>query len=275
MPRQITSQKKYMITIPPEKLRIPKGSVLIELNDEEMLKIGGTNLILGYHDDTRNNSHWFGDVAATRFEGLEKGDTVWFSYLSAKGMPVVSSLNEGKTYIIMEGRYTFARRRDGEFMPINGCILAKQSGRKQHDGIIEFEENNNHIYTLTHTNRDSKYRVGDRVWYWHDYVFELEGQRQLLGDNYCLLREEDIVGVLEGEDLIVSEGWIVVGSKEEQEVSSIILPVKLKQSMPNSGTVIQGPYDLIAREIYFNPGRVYRVPTGYALRESNVLAKRI
>ena len=45
-------------------LRPAKGSMIVECDDEEMLKIGDTGLILGFYEDNRNNAHWFGRVTA-------------------------------------------------------------------------------------------------------------------------------------------------------------------------------------------------------------------
>ena len=80
------------------------NKVIVYVDEDEMLRIGNTNLVMGYWDKNRNNSHWFGDVVAKhRNVPLDIGDRVWYSFFSANGCDRIISF--GKLYIILDYSY--------------------------------------------------------------------------------------------------------------------------------------------------------------------------
>jgi co-chaperonin GroES (HSP10) len=218
-----------------------RGKIIVRTDDEEMLRIGKTNLVMGYFDDNRNNAHWFGDVVAKHPDvPLELGDRVLFSFLSAKGCDRI--LSKGVLYLILKYDYVLLYLRDGIHMT-NGITLALPADPVKNE-IIEYEVNDTHMAILAHVPKDSQYVIGQKVYYLLNQVFELEGQQKTLGANYRVLREDNILGVVRGklslEEFNLSSGLCLVKEDEQPEmIGKIIVPSTAKKRVSNIGTIVR------------------------------------
>ena len=242
----------------------PKGHVLLELDEEEMLTIGDTNLVLGYFEDNRNNTHWFGRVVAKNDVPLELGDKVWFSFLSGRGANkfIVGS----SIFICLKYEYIVLRNNEGIEM-LNDHYLSLPLPPKKHS-FLEMEEHDYFYTEIAHAPKGGKYKAGDVVHYWMNQVIELEGQRKLLGKNYRLIREHGILAKMEDEEVPV-EGMAVVKLDEPPtEKSGIILLKPKKRKGFVEGTVLTSTCDIEeGSRVLVNEGK------GYAYGENRLYRK--
>lgn len=252
-------------------LRPVSGSMIVECDDEEMLKIGDTGLILGFYEDNRNNAHWFGKVTAKADDvPLDIGDQVWFSYLSAKGMDRIISHN--RMYLFLKYRDVILRN-NGSIEMLNGNILSVDLPPKKHP-TLEYYETDTYYTEVRHTPKDSAYKKGDVVHYWLEQVYELEGQRKLLKDNYRVLKEENIISYLDNEQERINRGMVLVKLYDEQlELESgikLVNPIH-KRSL-RKGVVVESSCDIKeGMEVLVKESRGYTLNDMLLFNERDVI----
>lgn len=249
-----------------------KGSIIIECDEEEMLKIGDSGLILGFYEDNRNNAHWFGNVVAVGDDvPLNVNDRILFSYLSAKGMDRIISYN--KMYLFLWYRDVILRY-NGEIEMLNGNILSVALPPKKHP-TLEFYETDTYYTEVRHVPKDSAYQKGDIVHYWLEQVYELEGQRKLLKENYRVLKEENIITILKKEMEEPREGMVLVELyKENLELSSgIKLTAPVRKAKLVKGKVLKSTCSISkGSDIFIRAGRGYKVGDNWLFNEEHVEA---
>lgn len=235
------------------------NKLIVRTCDEEMLRIGNTNLVMGYFDDNRNNTHWFGDVEAINQNvPLRVGDRVLFSFLSAQGCDRI--ISHGVLYIILDYSHLLLYVRDGEINMLNGVALSVEAPARK-SSVIEYEDKDTHYTVVKHVSSDSKFKKDQMVYYMLHQVFELEGQQKTLGETYRVLREENILAsvsdyTLDGFD--VADGYMLVRepTKEKVTKSGIIIPDTAKKKVGYMGTVIKSScYYHEGQEILFRKSK--------------------
>lgn len=252
-------------------LRPVSGSMIVECDDEEMLKIGDTGLILGFYEDNRNNAHWFGRVTAKADDvPLDIGDQVWFSYLSAKGMDRIISHN--RMYLFLKYRDVILRN-NGSIEMLNGNILSVDLPPKKHP-TLEYYETDTYYTEVRHAPKDSAYKKGDVVHYWLEQVYELEGQRKLLKENYRVLKEENIISYLDNEQERINRGMVLVKLYDEQlELESgikLVNPIH-KRSL-RKGVVVESSCDIKeGMEVLVKESRGYTLNDMLLFNERDVI----
>ena len=267
----LTLTNTYRWDVDVSTLRPMKGHLLIECDDEEMLKIGDTGLILGFYEDNRNNAHWFGKVTAKADDvPLDIGDQVWFSYLSAKGMDRIISHN--RMYLFLKYRDVILRN-NGSIEMLNGNILSVDLPPKKHP-TLEYYETDTYYTEVRHTPKDSAYKKGDVVHYWLEQVYELEGQRKLLKENYRVLKEENIISYLENEQERINRGMVLVKLYDEQlELESgikLVNPIH-KRSL-RKGVVVESSCDIHeGMEVLVKESRGYTLNDMLLFNERDVI----
>ena len=267
----LTLTNTYRWDVDVSLLKPMKGHLIIECDDEEMLKIGDTGLILGFYEDNRNNAHWFGKVVTVGEDvPLDIGAQVWFSYLSARGMDRIISFN--RMYLFMKYEY-IVLRNNKEIEMLNGNILSIDLPPKKHP-TLEYFEADTYYTEIKHTPKDSAYKEGDIVHYWLEQVYELEGQRKLLKENYRVLKEENIITILKHEEE-PREGMVLVELyKEELELASgIKLTAPVKKAKLVKGKVLKSTCSISkGSDIYIRAGRGYKVGDNWLFNEEHVEA---
>lgn len=252
-------------------LRPTRGYVIIALDDEEMLRVGNTNLVLGYFDENRNNMHWFGTVVARAADApVGVGDRVWFSFLSARGSDRIVS--HGKAYLVMKHSYLILKQGDGLEM-LNGCMLCVDAP-KERSTIIHYECTDDYLSLVRHAPRDSVFKEGDVVLYFSKLVFELEGQRKLLGENFRVLREREVMGTIVSGEVVPTKGYVMVEAEPVKAKGSIIVPDTVRVERTNNGRVVGSGVDGIpvGSTIHFKRSRGTKYRDYFFVQHDNIEA---
>ena len=248
------------------------GELIVCCDEEEMMKIGNTDLVLGYYDDNRNNAPWFGDVEAVG-EGvpLERGEMVLFSYLSAKGSDKITS--NGKLYIFIKFEYLLLVKRDGIEM-LNGNILSLPAPQRKHKGIVQYEWSDDYYTVVAHVPKGSKFKQGDYVHYWMDKVYELEGQRKMLGKPYRVIKEENIISKLVDGKEHPAPGMIMVELilPKEKSKGGIILPASTLKPISKAKVVSSSCEIATGTCVYVQRGRGYEAGEYFIFKVEHVEA---
>jgi hypothetical protein len=267
----LTMTSEYLWDTDISTFRPRAGFLIVACDEEEMLRIGNTNLMVGFFEDNRNNAHWFGDVISLG-EGvpLQLGERVWFSYMTAKGMDRIR--HGSMVYIFMEFCDIILVERDGIKM-LNGNILSVPLPPKKHD-FLELYETDEYYTEIRHVPSESAFIPGDRVHYWLNHVYELEGQRKLLKENYRVLREENIITKLvEGNERIIDH-CVLVDINIPLEHNGIVLVKPIKRKIVH-GKVIESTCEIaVGTEVFVKSGRGYKVGSYQLFRMEHVEAVR-
>jgi hypothetical protein len=251
-------------------LRPQKGFMIVEVDDEEMLKIGDTGLILGYYEDNRNNAHWFGKVVSKGDDvPLELGDQVWFSYMSAKAMDRI--IAHHRMYIFMEYCDLILVKRGDDIEMLNDNILAVALPPKKHS-FLEYYEEDTYYTEIRQVPKGSRYNPLDKVHYWLEQVYELEGQRKLLKENYRVLREENIITILKdgSEEPVYGMVMVELYPLPTAVGNIVISPIKRKIQR---GKVIRSTCEIAEGvDVFVRTSRGYKVGNYTLFRMEHVEA---
>ena len=157
---------------------------------------------------------------------------------------------------------------------LNGNILSVDIPPKIHPsfGHVEIDT----YYTeVRHVPKESAYKRGDVVHYWLEQVYELEGQRKLLKENYRVLKEENIITLLKQEVEQPVEGMLLVELyKENLELArGIKLTAPVRKAKLVKARVLRSTCSISeGSDLYVRASKGYKVGDNWLFKEEHVEA---